>query len=40
MRRGLGEAFVAEFLDVKRAECDALMLEISKAEFTRYVDFF
>lgn len=40
MRRGLGEAFVAEYLDVKRAECDALMLEISKAEFTRYVDFF
>ena len=40
MRGGLGEAFVAEYLDVKRAECDALMLEISKAEFTRYVDFF
>ncbi len=40
MRRGLGRAFVAEYLDVKRVECDALMLEISKAEFTRYVDFF
>ena len=40
MRRGLGEAFVAEYLAIKRAECDELVLEISKAEFTRYVDFF
>lgn len=40
MRQGLGESFMAEYLDVKRAECDALMLQISKAEFTRYVDFF
>ncbi|KZT15196.1 type III glutamate--ammonia ligase [Acidovorax sp. GW101-3H11] len=40
MRRGLGEAFIAEYLAVKRAECDELVLEISKAEFTRYVDFF
>lgn len=40
MNQSLGEAFIAEYLEVKRAECDALMLEISKAEFARYVDFF
>jgi glutamine synthetase len=38
--RGLGAAFVAEFLDVKRAECDELLLNVSPAEFRRYVDFF
>ncbi len=38
--RGLGKAFVAEFLDVKRAECDDLLLNVSPAEFRRYVDFF
>jgi glutamine synthetase len=37
---GLGEAFVREFLDVKHAECDELMLQVSPAEFNRYVDFF
>ena len=37
---GLGEAFVREFVDLKHAECDELMLKISPAEFSRYVDFF
>jgi len=37
---GFGDAFVREFLDVKHAECDELMLDISAAEFSRYVDFF
>ncbi len=37
---GLGEAFVQEFLDVKHAECDELLLNVSPAEFRRYVDFF
>lgn len=37
---GLGEAFVREFLDIKHAECDELMLKISPAEFSRYVDFY
>jgi glutamine synthetase len=37
---GLGDAFVREFLAVKHAECDELMLDISAAEFSRYVDFF
>ena len=37
---GLGEAFIREFLDVKHAECDELMLHVSAAEFARYVDFF
>lgn len=38
--KGLGEDFVREFLQVKRAECDELLLNISPAEFRRYVDFF
>ena len=37
---GLGDGFVREFLEVKHAECDELMLNISAAEFNRYVDFF
>jgi glutamine synthetase len=37
---GFGDAFVREFLDLKHAECDELMLQISPAEFSRYVDFF
>lgn len=40
MCEGFGEAFIREFLDVKHAECDELMLKISPAEFTRYVDFY
>ncbi|MES2413221.1 MAG: type III glutamate--ammonia ligase [Pseudomonadota bacterium] len=38
--KGLGEAFVAEFCRVKRAEVDELQLQVSPAEFRRYVDFF
>ncbi len=37
---GLGEAFVAEFSQLKRAESDALLTAVSAAEFKRYVDFF
>jgi glutamine synthetase len=37
---GLGSSFVAEFAAVKQAECDALMLDVSPAEFNRYVDFY
>ncbi len=37
---GFGAAFVKEFCVVKRAECDELMLNVSPAEFRRYVDFF
>ena len=37
---GLGEVFIREFLEVKRAECDELLLNVSPAEFSRYVDFF
>ena len=37
---GLGERFVREFVELKRAECDELLLQISPAEFNRYVDFF
>ncbi|MEO7547349.1 MAG: type III glutamate--ammonia ligase [Ramlibacter sp.] len=37
---GLGEAFVREFLEVKHAEVDELMMKISPAEFSRYVDFY
>lgn len=40
MKRGLGEAFVNEFIEVKHAECDELLLNVSPAEFNRYVDFF
>ena len=40
MKRGLGEAFVREFIEVKHAECDELLLNVSPAEFRRYVDFF
>lgn len=40
MKRGLGEAFVQEFLKVKHAECDELLLNVSPAEFRHYVDFF
>ena len=38
--QGLGEEFVNEFLAVKRSESDELLLQISPAEFNRYVDFF
>ncbi|MBC7718688.1 MAG: type III glutamate--ammonia ligase [Chitinophagaceae bacterium] len=37
---GLGQAFVDVFVGIKRAECDELMLNVSPAEFKRYVDFF
>jgi glutamine synthetase len=40
LREGLGQAFIDEFLEVKHAECDELMLKVSAAEFSRYVDFF
>ncbi|MEO8390196.1 type III glutamate--ammonia ligase [Polaromonas sp.] len=40
LTQGLGEALVREFLDVKNAECDELLLNVSPAEFRRYVDFF
>lgn len=40
LTQGLGEAFVREFLRVKHAECDDLMLNVSPAEFNRYVDFY
>ncbi len=38
--QGFGDAFVREFLDVKHAECDELMLKVSPAEFNRYIDFY
>jgi glutamine synthetase len=38
--KGLGEAFVTEFSQVKRAEVDELQLQVSLAEFRKYVDFF
>ena len=38
--KGLGEAFVAEFSQVKQAEVDELQLQVSPAEFRKYVDFF
>ncbi len=37
---GLGAAFVKEFCAIKYAECDELMLNVSPAEFRRYIDFF
>ena len=37
---GLGAVFVKEFCTIKHAECDELMLNVSLAEFRRYVDFF
>jgi glutamine synthetase len=40
MREGFGESFVHEYLTVKQAECDELALNISTAEFHRYVDFY
>lgn len=40
LTQGLGEAFVREFLQVKRVECDELLLKVSPAEFSHYVDFF
>ncbi|MBK8073502.1 MAG: type III glutamate--ammonia ligase [Ramlibacter sp.] len=40
MNQGLGTAFVREFVDVKRLECDELLLKVSPAEFNRYVDFY
>ena len=38
--KGLGQAFVNEFSQVKRAEVDELQLQVSPAEFRKYVDFF
>ena len=38
--KGLGQAFVNEFAQVKRAEIDELHLQVSPAEFRKYVDFF
>jgi glutamine synthetase len=40
LSEGLGEDFVREFLNVKHAECDELLINISPAEFRRYVDFY
>ncbi|MES2508722.1 MAG: type III glutamate--ammonia ligase [Pseudomonadota bacterium] len=40
LRKGLGDAFVQEFAQVKRAECDELLFSVSPAEFRRYIDFF
>lgn len=37
---GLGADFVAAFIEIKRAECDELLLAVPPAEFRRYVDFF
>jgi glutamine synthetase len=37
---GLGPAFVEEFARIKRLEADELLLNVSPAEFRRYVDFF
>lgn len=37
---GLGADFVAAFTEIKRAECDELLLAVPPAEFRRYVDFF
>jgi glutamine synthetase len=37
---GLGRLFIEEFIQIKRAECDELLLNVSPAEFKRYVDFF
>jgi glutamine synthetase len=37
---GFGEGFVREYLDVKHAEVDELVLKVPPAEFNRYVDFF
>jgi glutamine synthetase len=37
---GLGQTFVDEFTQLKRVECDELLLHIAPAEFRRYVDFF
>jgi len=38
--KGLGDVFVAEFSHVKRAEVEELQLQVSPAEFRKYVDFF
>ncbi|MGB4114919.1 MAG: type III glutamate--ammonia ligase [Polaromonas sp.] len=38
--KGLGNAFVAEFSQVKQTEVDELQLQVSSAEFRKYVDFF
>jgi glutamine synthetase len=40
LTRGLGEAFVREFLAVKYSEFDELQFNVSPAEFSRYVDFY
>jgi glutamine synthetase len=37
---GLGQGFVDEFVQVKRAECDEQSIEVPAAEFRRFVDFF
>lgn len=37
---GLGEAFAREYLDLKHAEVDELVLKVPPAEMQRYVDFF
>lgn len=38
--QGLGQDFVDEFVSLKHAECDELLLDVSSAEFRRYVDFY
>ncbi len=37
---GLGSAFIDEFTHIKRLEADAVMQQVSPAEFKRYIDFF
>ncbi|MBV5299327.1 MAG: type III glutamate--ammonia ligase [Rhodoferax sp.] len=39
LTRELGEKFIEEFLRIKRGECDEFLLDVSPAEFKRYVDF-
>lgn len=40
MCEGFGEAFIQEFVKIKRAECDELNFNVSALEFRRYIDFF
>jgi glutamine synthetase len=39
LTHGMGEKFVEEFLRIKHSECEEFFLDISTAEFKRYVDF-
>jgi glutamine synthetase len=40
LRHGLGDVFVEEFLTIKYTESDEFLVNISPAEFARYVDFY